>query len=41
MEAPSIRRERSHFRLFRGEYWIYLLAGLEIVVASGLFYVHG
>jgi hypothetical protein len=40
MDAPSIRQGRSIFGKFRGEYWIYLVACLEMIVAGGLFYAH-
>jgi len=40
MTAASYSQGRSILGKFRGEYWIYLLAGLEIIVAGGLFYAH-
>jgi hypothetical protein len=40
MKAPSTQGSRSIFGKFHWEYWIYLFAGLEIIIAGGFFYAH-
>lgn len=40
MGASFSQGRRSIFGKFHWEYWIYLFAGLEIIIAGGFFYAH-